>query len=236
MSRFVRLELARYQRTMIMVAVTAGGSLLVALYFFAIVGRFDDSADSAMFGSHDAVIALSFTVALCVMAIYGSVIYARFVVSDYIGNRRVQLYSYPGGRSPLFLAKNAAFVAATVCSTAAGFSVATFVFFVTELVAPIVGGGGGGLGWIVTALTGATNAVLLAASVALVAGVIGIRRQSTVSAVVAAIIVVALLGNGVAVSLNSSAWLSWVISVAGVCVAVFLVSGQSRRIRVDEVL
>lgn len=124
MTRFLRLELNRYRHTALFVTLTAAGTLLAALYFFAVVGRFDDSPDSAMLRSYDAVVPLALTVALCVLVVYGAAVYARRIVADYIGNRRIALYSYPGGRGPLFRARNTAHALVIGAASLVGYAVA----------------------------------------------------------------------------------------------------------------
>lgn len=235
MTRLLRLELNRYRRTVLYVALTAAGSLLAALYFFAVVGRFDDSPDSTMLRSYDAIIPLALTVALCVVVIYGSVIYARHIVSDYIGNRRIALYSYPGGRDPLFQAKNTAYALVICASILVGYGAGLTVFLLTESFTPIVDDVHDGALWL-TALLSTTCVVILTVSIIAIAGAIGIWRRSTIATIVAAIIFIALFGNAVAVSLNGTPWLTWLVTGASVAIAFVMLGIQTSRIRDDEVL
>ncbi|MCK1804220.1 hypothetical protein MTQ12_14385 [Brevibacterium sp. R8603A2] len=235
MTRFLRLELSRYRHTALFVALTAAGTLLAALYFFAVVGRFDDSPDSAMLRSYGAVVPLALTVALCVLVVYGAVIYARRIVADYIGNRRIALYSYPGGRDPLFQAKNIAYALVIGTASLIGYGAAVSVFLLTESFTPIVDGVHDGALWL-TALLSTSCVVLLTVSVTAIAGAIGIWRRSTIATIVAAIILIALLGNAVAISLNGTPYLTWLVTGASLAIAVVMLSTQTRRIRFDEVL
>lgn len=235
MTRFLRLELSRYRQTALFVALTAAGTLLAALYFFAVVGRFDDSPDSAMLRSYGAVVPLALTVALCVFVVYGAVIYARSIVADYIGNRRIALYCYPGGRDPLLQAKNIAYALVIGTASLIGYGAAVSVFLLTESFTPIVDGVHDGALWL-TALLSMSCVALLTVSVSAIAGAIGIWRRSTIATLVAAIILIALLGNAVAVSLNGNPYLTWLVTGASLVVAVVMLSIHTRRIRVDEVL
>lgn len=237
MTHFLWLELRRYPTTMFHFAAMTAASLLAALYFFAFIGRFDGSADSAMFRSYPPVIALGLTICLYVVVIYGAVIYARFVVSDYIGNRRIQLYTYPGGRSPLFVAKSAAYVIVTSAAAFAGIVLAGALFFIGETFAPVVSAGGGALGPLsMTIGTGLISVILLAASIVMIAGVIGVFRRSTIATIVSAIILIALLGNGVAISLANTAWLTGVVALSCAVLAAGAVAVQAKRIQDDEIL
>lgn len=235
MKRFLQLELSRYRRTALFVALTAAGSLLAALYFFAVVGRFDDSADNAMLRSYSAVIPLALTVALCVLVVYGAVIYARRIVADYIGNRRITLYSYPGGRGTLFQAKNIAYALVIGTASLIGYGAAVSMFLLAESLAPIVDGFHDGALWL-TAMLSTSCIALLTVSVTAIAGAIGVWWRSTIATIIAAIILIALLGNAVAISLNGAPWLTWLVTGASVAIAIVMLGIQTRRIRVDEVL
>ncbi|GAA3664440.1 hypothetical protein [Microbacterium marinilacus] len=235
MTGFLRLELNRYRHTALYVALTAAGTLLAALYFFAVVGRFDDSPDSAMLRSYDAVVPLALTVALCVLVVYGAVIYASRIVANYIGNRRIALYIYPGGRGPLFQAKNTAYALVIGTASLIGYGAAVSVFLLTESFTPIVDGVHDGALWL-TALLSTSCVVLLTVSITAIAGTIGIWRRSTIATIVAAIILIALLGNVLAVSLNGTPWLTWLVTGASLAIAVLMLGIQTRSIRVDEVL
>lgn len=231
MTHLLRLELNRYRHTALYVALTAAGSLLAALYFFAIVGHFDDSTDTAMLRSNNAVTSLALTVALCVLSIYGSVIYARRIVTDYIGNRRIALYSYPGGRAPLFRAKNTAYTLIIAAASLIGYATGIIVFLLTESLAPIVDDVNDGALWLTTLLSAGCVAILTV-SITIIAGTIG----STIATIVAAIILIALLGNAVAISLNGTPVLTWLATGASLLIAAVMLNTQTRKIRVDEVL
>ncbi|WP_058234932.1 hypothetical protein [Devriesea agamarum] len=207
----------------------------MALYFFAFVGRFDDSPESAMMREYGAVIPLALTVALCIVVIYGAVVYARFIVSDYIGTRRIQLYIYPGGRSPVFLAKNAAYALAISASTAVGLVLGTATFLTVEFFTPVLAVSLTMRTWFV-ALSMVACVTLLTLSITLIAGLIGVRRKSTVSTIVGALVLIGLFGNVVAMSLNAGQWVSWMVTAGSIAFSLSLLVAQNRAIRHDEVL
>lgn len=235
MNRFFRLELTRYRRVIPCFGATAACSALMGLYFFAFVGRFDDSPESAMLREHAAVIPLALTVAFCVVVIYGVVLYGRFIVSDYIGNRRIQLYSYPGGRSTLFLAKNAAYALAIGASTMVGLALGTAIFMTVESFMPVSNVHANAPSGLET-LAMVVCIALLALSATMTSGLVGVRRRSTVSAIVIAVILICLLGNSVALSLKASPWVTWMVTAASIALLLISVSVQSHLIRQDEVL
>lgn len=236
MTRYLRLELRRYPTTAIRLAAAAGASLLAALYFFAVIGRFDSSPDSTMFRSYSAIFGLSLTISLLVVVVYGAVIYARLLVADYIGNRRIQLYVYPAGRAPLFLAKNAAYAMAAGIATLSGITAATALFCLIEWFAPVVTGGraiGASAG---TIGAGILCVTVLATSLVVLSGMIGVFRGSTIATTVSAIILITLFGNSIAISLASTVWVTIMITAGCAAIALVALSAQARRIQRDEVL
>lgn len=208
-------------------------SLLAALYFFALVGRFDDSPDNTMFRSYDGVVALALTVAFCVVAIHTTTVYAKNVVADYVGNRRFQLYGYPGGREPLFFAKNLAFTIAVLTASMTGLTIAFTVFFITEHFTPLVASTDSAL---LASLPLLGSVMLLTLGATLIAGTIGVRQRSTITAIVAVIILIALLGNGIAISLTTSPLISWGIGITSIIGAACLIATTGRRIRTDDLM
>ncbi len=234
MSHFLRIEMSRYQRTILMFGATAILSVLVGLYFFTIVGQFDDSPDSAILRQPNTVFSLALTVSFCVLVLYGAVIYQRLIVSEYIGNRRIQLYTYPGGRSPLFLAKNAAFALAISGSTVVGLAVGAAVFLAAQTIVPVSDSRWTGHSWF-AALALIPCITLLTLGATMVAGIVGVRRRSTVSTIATAVIIVVLLGNAVALSLDASPWVSWAVATVCVLISLSLLVTQNRLIQHDEV-
>ncbi|WGH86844.1 hypothetical protein [Auritidibacter ignavus] len=235
MNHFLRLELSRYLRVIPRFGATVACSTLMGLYFFTFVGRFDDSSDSAMLREPAAVITLALTLAFCVVVIYGTVVYQRFIVSDYIGNRRIQLYSYPGGRSPLFLAKNTAYALAIGGSAAVGLVLGTAVFLTFESFMPVSDAHVTARTWPAT-LTMVACITLLTLSAITIAGFIGVRRRSTVSSIVTAVILIVLFGNAVAMSLNAPPWVPWTATAGSMALALSLLAVQNLAIQQDEVL
>lgn len=235
MNRFLRLEFSRYKRCVFHFGIAAGISLLAALYFFGLIGRIDVANHLGDCCRYDAVIPLALTIAFCVIVIYGAVIYARLVVSDYIGNRRVLLYSYPGGRRPLFLAKNTAYLLAIGSSTVASLLIGLVIYLIIESIAPVISAKITIGDWL-AAFSMAVCVSLLSMSVILIVGFVGVRRRSTMSTIIASLIMITLLGNVIAISLTGLPWLPWVIAAAGIVVSLGLVTVQSRAICTDEIL
>lgn len=236
MNHLMQLELRRYTKLGPLLFGTAAASMLAACFLFALVGRFDDSPDSGQLRSYPVVASLACTVMLCVMAIFGAAAYARHVVHDYVGDRRTLLYLYPGGRRPLFLAKNAAYALVLGVATAGGAAVAGALFFASQTVHPILEKAGLDGRWWASVAVGGLSATALTLGTSIIAGTVGVIRQSGVTAVVVAVVLVALMANGVAASLQGVTLLPLAVAAAVLVVAGVLLSRQAGRIAVDEVL
>jgi hypothetical protein len=233
--RFIRPEASRYRSSGVVMGGIAALTLLSALYFFSAVGRLDDSEDSRMFRDYSSVVALSFTVTLAVVAVYGAVVYSHRVVGDYVGARRIRIYRYPGGRKPLFLAKNVAYASTAAFATGIGVAIGLAVYFLIELFAPMVRQSSPADS-LDTIVFGWVTDVVLSTAVVVGAGLVGVRRQSRVATIVTAVVAIALLGNGVALALNGQAWAAGAVSLCVAGLVWALVIHQGTRIDRDEVL
>lgn len=235
MNRFLRSELTRYRYHGRYLALTAGGMLLAAYYLFSVVGRADSGSGDLAMDQYSTVTALALTVALCAVTVHGAALYARMIIADYSGNRRVLLYAYPGGRVPLFLAKNLAFAAATTVAALVGFVSATVIYLLMEAIVPVVHDPIGDP-WVLDFLVTALNVSVLSVALSVVAGLIGLRLRSQIVALVAALVLIAVLANGATAVLVGSTLLGPVLTVAMVVIGCVLLGASVRRVERDEVL
>ncbi|GAA1473537.1 hypothetical protein P4N68_08160 [Corynebacterium felinum] len=235
MNRLLRLELGRYYSSAMGIGLATFTAMLGFLYFFALVGKMDQDPANAMFRQYSAVFAMSFTISMCVAVIYGAVVYARFIVTDYVGNRRIQLYTYPLGRKTLFLAKNIACASVQLAATFLGLLVATCVFFLSEAFSPLVEGKTGSILWIEVLLK-VVVVTFLALALSLISGIVGMWRRSVITTIIVAILAVCMAGNIIAFSLNASVVYSAIATVVAAIVAVTMVVACSKHIAIDEVL
>ena len=75
--------------------------------FFSFVGIFDESADTI--SSFQGIIALSNTVSMCGISIYGAVLLRKELVRFYVGNHRNRTFLFPIDRKELLVKKTSSF-------------------------------------------------------------------------------------------------------------------------------
>lgn len=101
---------------------------LLSFMFFSIVGKFDGSSDTI--SSFQGIIALSNTVSMCGISIYGAVLLRKELVRFYIGDQRNRTFLFPVDRKDLIIKRTSSFFTIILTS----FSSALFVSFIVEVV------------------------------------------------------------------------------------------------------
>lgn len=101
---------------------------LISFIFFSIVGKFDGSYDTI--STFQGIIALSNTVSMSGISIYGAVILRKELVRFYIGEQRNRTFLFPVDRKDLLVKKTSSFFVIILTS----FGSAFLVSFVIEIV------------------------------------------------------------------------------------------------------
>lgn len=101
---------------------------LISFMFFSVVGKFDDSSDTI--SSFQGIIALSNTVSMCGISIYGSVLLRKELVRFYIGDQRNRTFLFPVDRKELLMKKTSSFFAIVLTSFGSGL----FIAFIVEVI------------------------------------------------------------------------------------------------------
>ena len=100
--------------------------------FFSFVGIFDESADTI--SSFQGIIALSNTVSMCGISIYGAVLLRKELVRFYVGNHRNRTFLFPIDRKELLVKKTSSFYVIILSS----FGSALLISFVTEVLLNLI--------------------------------------------------------------------------------------------------
>ena len=222
-------------RTVALIGAIGLAAHLGSLYLFALVGRFDQGADSELLGSYDIIQALGLTVMMCAISISATVIYARRIIPLYSGNRRVLLYSYPDGREKTYVLMHRRFYLEVLIATLFASVAGSTLFLTSELVVPLVEDpalpftNGGDYA---QALSLSAMSVLIA----VIAGSIGLTRRSPLTAVVASVVLVALLANGAAGYVLQAGWIVLLALIVLTVLASLLFLYNYRMIRSEEIL
>ncbi len=195
---------------------------LSGLYFFALVGRFDQGDSDHLLTQYPAVIGLASTVTMCIIGVYGAIISSKSVIRDYIGQNKIRIFLLPVRRRTLLVNKLLALVVLLVLGEFLGVLISDTIFTMSELIQPLVGDRL--LPHILTFLQASFVSTGMMVSVVLFASLFGVWRSSAVSTIVAGVTLVILVSNMMAMLLISSG-LSAVL-ITGIVLTLGMVSCQ----------
>lgn len=133
-----RFELNRFRHYGVAIGLITIGVQLTALYFFALVGRFDGNNGDQFLQHYSAVLGLASTTTLCVIVIYTTILTSRHLVRHYVGLNQQQTYLLPVDRKGLLMTKLTVIGLTVGISNLIGLIVADAIFLVTMLIMPLV--------------------------------------------------------------------------------------------------
>ncbi len=196
-------------------------SQICFLYFFAIVGKFDQDQANNILTKSPAVISLASTATMCVIAIYGAVVISHLIVKDYVGMNRNRTYLLPTSRKELFYTKMLVFSYIVVIAQISGLLLSNLIFMLSEKIIPILKGSI--LNYWGDFLIASIICVGLTLTIILFSSVIGIQWTSPIKTIVSSIIFVVLLSNLSAMSIITFKLLTLLIVVLILVIAFFLI-------------
>ncbi|MFI3213988.1 MAG: hypothetical protein R3Y24_11690 [Eubacteriales bacterium] len=182
------------------------------LFFFAIVGRFETSNDNIL-ADYNTIIALSSTITISTLLIYGSFCINRFIVKDFVGSGKERIYLYPNGRLSLYHTKVIAFLKTYVKYIFVSAISGNMLFLCSELLFPIVLKQSFGLENIIYIIVIPLIIAIIAVCLIIISSFLGIRFSSTNATIVTSILLVTLLSNVVAFMLMTSIYLSCGVAI-----------------------
>jgi ABC-type transport system involved in multi-copper enzyme maturation permease subunit len=159
------------------------------LYLFAGVNGQEEELSS-----YSDVVMLVSSLSMASYAIFGAVMFSKFVVEEYKGKRAILLFSYPVSRMKVLIAKILLVCAFTLVGSLLTNAIVFGFFNVTESFAPLVHEG-------VLSFT-LTNSIvlfvleaLLAVAISLISVQIGLWKQSVPATIITAVIIVSLASS-----------------------------------------
>lgn len=136
MLKLMKLELQRVNlRAYLLSCAVFGGILLAAPYFVAYVAQVEQETQFMNYGN-----ILRFVSALSILmfGVLSAAMYSRLIIEEYTGKRLALLFSYPGSRKKIFLAKILVVFLFVMLSMLLCTGIPIAVFSATETFAPIV--------------------------------------------------------------------------------------------------
>ncbi|MFC6347576.1 accessory regulator AgrC [Vagococcus carniphilus] len=182
---------------------------LLSFMFFSVVGKFDGSSDTI--SSFQGIIALSNTVTMCGISIYGAVLLRKELVRFYIGDQRNRTFLFPVDRKDLIMKKTSSFFTIILTS----FGSALFVSFIVEVVLNLFLKFDSSniifemyLGFVVIV----TSCILLFL-ILILSELISIWKQSEITTVITAVVLMLMFSNFSAMGLMNFPTVTFVSSV-----------------------
>lgn len=193
---------------------------LLFFTFFSLVGKLDGNVDTI--SSFRGIIALSNTVSMCVIAVYGSVLLRKKVVKFYVGEQRNRIFLFPVDRKELLIKKTNAFFIMLLTSL----STALFFSLVIELMVnkvvkldsrSLVEDGFIGLMSILVSCT-------LVYMILLLSEFVSLWKQSEISTIISSVVLMLIFSNFSAMGMLSFPIVTFFSSlIMAVCVCCFSV-------------
>lgn len=183
--KLFQFEYERIKKIIVPIASMALVLQLLFLYFFALVGRFDNSDHDSLLTGYNAVLGLATTGTMCVLAIYGTVLASQLLVRDYIGMNKNKTFSLPVNRSQLFLTRVMSFSLIFAVAELFGLLIANLIFSFSGIWLPLTVEQP--LGHPINLITTIFASICLTLGIVLISSFIGIQFNSTIKSIVTSI-------------------------------------------------
>lgn len=213
MEQLKQFEATRDSRAFKSYPWVLAGVQLIILYFFTIIGRFDSSADGQILKNYFFIIALAHTISFSVALCYAGILMNQFVVQYYIGSSRYRLFLYPIGRGELYQLKLINFVKQLFKRSLLGLILANIGYLISESLFSLLDEGVFSYDTMIFLFLSMVVTVIFLLASAVFISLIGLRFQSLVTTIVAAIIVVTTLCNFLVLLMSTQIYLALLFAV-----------------------
>ncbi|WP_191560404.1 ABC transporter permease [Metabacillus idriensis] len=230
----MKLELKKINiRTYINSTIVISIILLGLIYMIAFIPRVETNDPNIhIFSGYKNIITLFGILNMTVFCILASVMYSRFVIEEYKGNRAILLFSYPIRRSKIFISKVMIVSIFTIISMSISNIIIYFIFGVSETFLPLVNDS---ITFEVIAKSIMTTIIMAATAVGLsiISMGIGFIYKSVPTTIVSAILFCSLFSN-ISGALRSITLSTIFMSIA-IIAAIFVARNVMKKINLMEV-
>ncbi|QGH32870.1 ABC transporter permease [Gracilibacillus salitolerans] len=213
----MKFEIKRNKiRTFVLASIFISIAMMGFIYLFAYAPQLEpNDPDLLLFSSYNNIVTLYGAVSMTAFCTLASVMYSRFIIDEYTGDRLILLFSYPLNRKKILLVKFSVviifiFLSIVICNL-----IVFSIFGITELIHPLVEETIT-IKYIVD--TGITTAIMavLAASISIIATGVGFIKKSIPATIISAIILSSLFCNIVAGSLENQSLMIIPVVIAAI--------------------
>lgn len=234
MKRYIGYELKKQLSSSKGMVWTAAITNVISLLFFSLVGRYDVSDGDLILRKVTSIMTLSVTLTLSIICIYGTILFNKFLLKDYIQQTREKTYLFPGGRTTIFISKLSSLCLIVSLSFFPIVTLENVLFYFMAHIFKISRIPFIDYGLKVFSTTSfATIFILLLIVLSILTG---LYFQSTNVSIITAIILVSILGNFVAQLYQMNSIITFIL-IAGVISLLFgLIKVLANKIKTDDVI
>lgn len=237
MNKLISLELKRnglrsYHGTVVISTIV----MLGLLYLMVLIPKIDPAeAHMAVFLDYNSLISMTDVICMAIFMILSAVMYARFVVEEYVGKKAILLFSYPVKRQSILKAKVGMVFSYTVLAMMLCGIVIFGIFFLTETIFHMCNDSLN-IQTVLRCLFSLLCHSLLAGTWGIVALWFGFRRQSVQTTIVAAVIIAIVICQFASLSIGGGSLISTIIFlVIGIAAMIFAGADIQKKVQNMEV-
>lgn len=209
MIKLMKSELERMNlRGYLLSAFLMGCFMLAFTYFVAYVAR---QEQETQFMTYENIFLFTGAISILLFGILSAVMYSRLIIEEYSGKRLALLFSYPGSRKRIFMAKVLIVFLFVLVSMVLCTLIPSSIFAVTESFSPIVSDKMTP-GLLTSVFKMSFLSVLAVSAIGLLSLLIGFRKKSIAATLVSSFILSCLYGN---ISVTSAGSPSLFLLIAG---------------------
>ncbi|GHP13610.1 hypothetical protein YK48G_10350 [Lentilactobacillus fungorum] len=200
----------------------------VFLFFFAVVGKFDESDSGSLLTRFSGIVSLSGTVTMCVVSVYGAICASKLIVNNYIGFGKNETFLLPINRSSLFYTRLIALSVIITSEEFLGVLIANIVFMTSNMFLKLVVGSL--LDYWIACIQTLTIIVSMSLAIVLLSVFIGLQRSSKVATVISSVVFVVLVSNITAILSITTANLMIICAISLLLITGFIGRVFGKRI------
>lgn len=194
MLKLINFELKRNKITTYVAVSLILCAIMIALpYFVSTVAKVENEVE---FQSYANIFKFTGVMSMVMFSILSSVMYSRFIIDEYSGNRLLLLFSYPVSRKKILMAKILLVLLFTAGAMTFSNIASIVIFSITESISSIVQDT-----LSVELILGTVKTMIISSLTVSVIGILAMRigfiKKSVPSTIVAAFILTSIYGNAV---------------------------------------
>lgn len=220
MIKLIKLELRRNNiRTYVIASIMIAIVMLGFLYLFAYAPKLDpNDKDLEIFLGYNNLIPLFGVLNMAAFCVLSAVMYSKFIIEDYSGNRPVLLFSYPISRKKILFSKLSVVSIFTIISMIISNLIIFLIFGITEKTMHLVSGGFTAA-IMLQAIKITVVMAIIAACIGIIATGIGFIKKSVPTTIVSAVLLASLMCN-IVVNTTSSITFMYIFSLIMIFVGI----------------